>query len=697
MGLRTDQRIVPVRYGRMTPALLACAPCRQYGARALHDQDAAATAPLWQPDAARIAGSQLMRFARFLQARSLGPSLDGDPQRDYAALHRWSVASRARFWSAFADFCGLIADRGTQVLQFPDALPGARWFDDTRVNFAENLLVGDADEVVLVACDEARHRTQLTRGELRRRVASLARVFESRGLGAGDVIAGFLPNGPDAVIAMLATTSLGAVWTSTSPDFGADGVVDRFGQAGARALVAVGGYDYAGRHHDCRATLERVPGIDLLVLAGPDADNPPGAPGRSVERLRLSDVLAADAGAAPPYRRMPFNAPLVILYSSGTTGKPKAIVHGIGGTLLQHRKEHLLHVDVKPGDALFFFTTCGWMMWNWLVSGLASGARVVLFDGAPMYPGPEALWQLAERERVAFFGTSPRYLAALARSGHVPRDRYDLAALRGVLSTGSPLDPAQFQFVHRHIKADVHLASISGGTDILSCFCLGVPWLPVYAGEIQAPGLAMAVEVLDAQGRRVVGEQGELTCAAPFPSAPLGFVDDPEGRRYRRAYFERYPGHWHHGDYAVQTSRGSFVILGRSDAVLNPGGVRIGTAEIYRQVEKLPEVLESLAIGQRMGDAGIDERVVLFVRLAPGLALDAGLESRIRQVIRDNTTPRHVPARIVQAPDLPRTLSGKLVELAVRNVVHGLPVENVDALANPESLAWFAGLATLRD
>jgi len=653
--------------------------------------------PLWQPSTDRIARSQLARFAQHLGGK--GPALAGDPAAQYRALHAWSVAEPAAFWGAFADFCGLIADRGHHVLENADAFPGARWFGDTRLNYAENLLAGADGDVVLVARDEAGARRTLTRGALRAQVAAVAALLESRGVGAGDVVAGFLPNGIEVVVAMLAATSLGAVWTSTSPDFGSDGVVDRFGQAKARVLFAVTGYRYGGKPFDCRGViadvLRRVPSIDTLILVpAAHADATALALPSHVHALAFDAALAHPAGASPAYRRMPFDAPLFVMYSSGTTGKPKAIVHGIGGTLLQHRKEHLLHGDVRSGDVLFFFTTCGWMMWNWLMSGLASGATLLLFDGAPTHEGPELLWRLAEQERIAHFGTSPRYLAAVEKAGYAPGRHHDLSALRALMSTGSPLSPAQFEFVYRDVKADVHLASISGGTDILSCFCLGVPWLPVYAGEIQGAGLGMAVEVVDVKGRALRDEQGELTCAAPFPSAPLGFLDDPDGARYRRAYFERFPGRWHHGDYAIHTSRGGFVILGRSDAVLNPGGVRIGTAEIYRQVEKLPEVLESIAIGQRSGG---DERVVLFVRLAEGVTLDQALERRIRDVIRTHTTPRHVPARIVAVADLPRTLSGKLVEIAVRNVVHGQPVENRDALANPDCLELFRDLPELRD
>jgi acetoacetyl-CoA synthetase len=521
-------------------------------------------------------------------------------------------------------------------------------------------------------------------------VAAIAAGLADAGVVAGDVVAGILPNRAEAVIAMLAATSLGAVWTSVPPDFGADAIVDRLGRVGAKALFTVTGYFHAGRHWDVSDRIDEViRRLDgLQVLVGVDVEH------KGARMQSWKDWLQRDAGASPPYLRLPFNAPVFVMYTSGTTGPPKAILHGIGGTLLQHRKEHLLHVDLKPRECLFFYTTTGWMMWNWLVSGLASGATVLLFDGSPVHPSRDALWDLAAEERVAHFGTSPRYLASQQRAGVSPRTKQDLGALRSLLSTGSPLAPGQFDYVYESVSPDLHLASMSGGTDILSCFCLGVPWLPVRAGEIQGAGLGMATEVLDDAGRPVRDRLGELCCLQGFPSVPLGFVGDTDGSRFRRAYFERFPGVWHHGDSALRTAAGSFVIQGRSDAVLNPGGVRIGTAEIYRQVAKIPEVIESLAISQKWRDA--DERVILFVLLDAGCELDRALQTRIREVIRDNASPRHVPALIIAAPGLPRTRNGKLAELAVRNAIHGWPVENRDALEDAVVLDWFYDVPALR-
>jgi acetoacetyl-CoA synthetase len=638
--------------------------------------------PLWTPAPARVAASHLTRFASEVRQRH------GAPAGDYAALWQWSVAQRETFWSAFADFAAVQWDRGPgPVLRHCDAMPGAVWFEDTRLNFAANLLVRDDDDVAIVFSNERGTRRQLSFRELRREVARVAAGLRQAGLQPGDRVAGYLPNVPEAVVAMLATTSLGGVWTSCSPDFGIQGVLDRFGQIAPRVLFTADGYYYGGKTLDSiepiRGVLERLPSVEQVVVVpyierGVTTARP--LP-RSVPYARFGD-----AGSALEFVAVPFNAPLYVMYSSGTTGVPKCIVHGVGGTLLQHRKEHLLHCDLGPDDRLFFFTTCGWMMWNWLVSALAGGTTIVLYDGSPFAPDRDVLWRLAQGERITHFGTSPKYLAALQKDGGAPRADYDLAALRTVLATGSPLAPEQFDYVYEHVKSDVHLASISGGTDIISCFALGNPWLPVRRGELQCAGLGMGTQVYDEAGDAVVEQQGELVCTAPFPSMPLGFWNDPDGQRYRAAYFERFPGVWHHGDFALQTAQGGFVILGRSDAVLNPGGVRIGTAEIYRQVEQLDEVLESVAIGQQWDN---DVRVVLFVRLRAGVELDTALEQRIRDAIRRNTTPRHVPARIVSVPEIPRTLSGKVVELAVREAVHGRPVRNTDALANPAALEHF--------
>jgi len=572
------------------------------------------------------------------------------------------------------------------VLAHRDRMPGAVWFEDTQLNYAENLLARDDGYPALVFVNERGTRRALSYRELRSEVGRIATGLRELGIGPGDRVAGFVPNLPESVIAMLATTSLGAAWTSCSPDFGINGVLDRFGQVAPRVLFTADGYFYNGKTLDClapvRGVLEQLPSVERVVVI-PYVNAAPDLQGL---RSAVSFGDFGQPGAEPGFHRVPFDTPLFVMYSSGTTGVPKCIVHGVGGTLLQHRKEHLLHCDLRPEDTLFFFTTCGWMMWNWLVSGLATGCTLVLYEGSPFAPDRDVLWRIAERERITHFGTSPKYLSALQKDGGAPGDGFDLGALRTLMSTGSPLAPEQFEFVYRDVKADLHLASISGGTDIISCFCLGNPWLPVRRGEIQSPGLGMATAVYDDDGHPVREQQGELVCAAPFPSMPIGFWNDPDGAKYRAAYFDRFPDVWCHGDYAVHTEHDGFVILGRSDAVLNPGGVRIGTAEIYRQVEKLGEIMESLAVGQ---DWDNDVRVVLFVRLRPGVALDAALEKRIRDTIRANTTPRHVPARIVAVPDIPRTISGKIVELAVRNVIHGRAVRNTDALANPEALEHF--------
>jgi len=636
---------------------------------------------IWQPGPERIAATAMSRF------------MTATGHEDYDSLYRWSIAESANFWDTLCAFCDVrFTAPPTTVLTRPDNIMDAGWFAGAELNFAEHLLRGAGEQAAIIFVGENGARQELSHQELRERVAAVAGGLKAAGVTRGDRVAGFLANSPEAVIAMLATTSLGAIWTSCSPDFGVNGVVDRFGQIEPKVLFAVNGYYYNGTARDTRAIAEGV--VDAVASIERTVIVP--FVSELGEETRIANAVSWDAFATDDteleFVPVEFDHPLCILYSSGTTGAPKCIVHGHGGTLLQHLKEHMLHSDVRQGDRLFWFTTCGWMMWNWLVSGLASGATIVLFDGAPFHDDGRILWKMAESEKITIFGTSAKYISALEKAGIRPRDEFALPDLRAVLSTGSPLAPESFDFVYAAIGDDLLLSSISGGTDIISCFAAGNPILPVRRGELQCRGLGMAVEVWNESGEPVIGEQGELVCTRPFPSAPVGFWNDPDGARYRAAYFERFEGVWAHGDFAALTEDGGLVITGRSDAVLNPGGVRIGTAEIYRQVEKFDEVIESIAIGQNWKD---DVRVVLFVVLREGAVLDDDLQQRIRDEIRAGTTPRHVPARIVAVPEIPRTKSGKIVELAVRSVVHGEPVRNTEALANPEALRHFAGLAEL--
>ena len=639
---------------------------------------------LWQPSPERIASANLTRFAAMVRERH------GLNASDFAALHRWSIDDRAAFWSAVWDYGEVIGDRGDgPILVDGDRMPSAKWFPGARLNFAENLLRRRDDTPAILFRGEDRVRYSRSFRQVHDTVSMVAQGLRAAGVGKGDRVAGYLPNMPETVVAMLATTSIGAIWSSASPDFGVQGVVDRFGQIEPKVLFSADGYFYGGKRFDSIGRLgpiaAQVPSIERIVVMPYTTTAPDVA---AVEKaVTLDEFVTGHAPVEIDFERLPFDHPLYIMYSSGTTGAPKCIVHGAGGTLLQHIKELSLHSDVKRGERILYFTTCGWMMWNWQVSALACGASLALYDGSPFHPDGNALFDYVAEEGIETFGTSAKYIDAVKKAGLVPAKTHDLSKLEAILSTGSPLVPESFDFVYESIKEDLRLSSISGGTDIVSCFVLGNPTGPVYRGEIQCRGLGLDVHAFDDDGRSVVGEKGELVCTRAFPSMPVGFWNDPDGRKYHDAYFARFDNVWCHGDYVEITERGGVVIYGRSDAVLNPGGVRIGTAEIYRQVEQLEEVVEGLVIGQQWEG---DVRVVLFVILRGGRTLDEALESQIRMHIRANATPRHVPARIVQVTDIPRTRSGKITELAVRDVVHGREVKNKEALANPEALDQFA-------
>jgi len=643
---------------------------------------------MWQPSAERIAAANLTAF--MAQAASRWSRLFPD----YAALHRWSIEHPEEFWASLWEYGGVIGDMGATVVVDGDRMPGARWFPEARLNYARNLLRRRDDGDALVFWGEDKAKRRLSHGELYRRVARLAAAMRAEGIVAGDRVAAYMPNTPETVITMLAAASIGATFTSASPDFGVQGVLDRFGQIEPKLLFVADGYYYNGKTLDCLDRVaeiaERLPSVRKVVVARYVREQDHDL-SRIHDGVMLRDFVEPFRESSEiDFAELPFDHPLFIMYSSGTTGVPKCIVHGAGGALLQHIKEHRLHGDVKPGDRLFYFTTCGWMMWNWLVSGLASGATLLLYDGSPFLNTGNILFDYADAEGMTHFGTSAKFIDALAKALVRPRKTHLLGKLRVMFSTGSPLAPEGFDFVYACVKSDLQLASIAGGTDIISCFVGGNPTAPVRRGEIQCAGLGMATDIFSDDGRPVRGKKGELVCTRPFPVMPIGFWNDPDGAKYRAAYFERFPNVWCHGDFAERTAHDGFVIYGRSDATLNPGGVRIGTAEIYRQVEQLDEVVESLVIGQEWPPGKHnDVRVVLFVKLRDGLLLDEALTAKIKQTIRADTTPRHVPAKVLQVTDIPRTKSGKIVELAVRNIVDGQPVKNIEALANPEALEQF--------
>ncbi|RXJ72342.1 acetoacetate--CoA ligase [Veronia nyctiphanis] len=651
--------------------------------------------PLWRPSAKRVADANMTEFIQAVNQQN------DVKLKDYASLYQWSVAESDAFWAALWDFSGVIGDRGDRI-RYTDANSPAKnsqWFPDAKINFAENLLQW-ADEMgpqdAIVFSGELETPRTLSWTMLRNQVAYVAELLKAQGIEEGDVVAGYLPNISETVVAMLAATSLGAIWTSTSPDFGVESVLDRFGQTEPKVLFTTDCYHYNGKTHDslskARDIAARVNSIQQLVVIPFAGDGSLSQP-LSNDEQNWRDLLEGDVPTLT-FTRTDFNAPLYILYSSGTTGKPKCIVHSVGGTLLNHLKEHQLHSDVKVGDRLFYFTTCGWMMWNWMVTALASGATLVLFDGSPSCPDTGVLWRLAESQKVTLFGTSAKYLEALEKQNYVPGKEHNLEKLRTLCSTGSVLAPEQFDYVYRDIKQDVQLSSIAGGTDICGCFVLGSPISPVYKGQAQVRGLGMDVNVFNSAGQPVVEEKGELVCCNSFPNQPVGFWHDHDGARYHKAYWDKIHDVWFHGDYVELTSQGGMTFFGRSDAILNPGGVRIGTAEIYRHVNQLEEILDSVVIGQEWQN---DVRVVLFVKILPGVDLDDQLETLVRKEIRTHCTPRHVPAKIVGVTDIPRTKSGKLAELAVRDVVHGREVAQLSALDNPESLAQYKNRPELDD
>jgi acetoacetyl-CoA synthetase len=657
------------------------------------------TNPLWTPEKTRAAQTTLRAFSGWIASRA------GKSFEDYEDLHAYSIEAPDEFWSGLWDFAGVVGDKGARPhLVDNGSMPDARYFPNATLNFAENLLRHDGEGTALVFWGEDKVKRRLTWRELREEVARAADALTQASVKPGDRVGAILPNMPESIVAVLATAAVGGVWTSCSPDFGVQGVLDRFGQIEPRVLIAVDGYYYNGKRIDITDKLVQIaaklPSVEAIVVVSylGSADTAArmlnaASNGDGRRAQTWQDAVHSRAAPSLTFKALPFSHPLYVLYSSGTTGMPKCIVHSAGGTLLKHLSEQQLHSDIKPGDRLFYFTTLGWMMWNWLVSGLSSGATLLLYDGSPFHPSGAILWDYAQAERCTHFGTSAKYIDAMKKAAVAPAKSHDLSSLRVMLSTGSPLMAESFDYVYDAIKKDLHLASISGGTDIMGCFVLGVPTKPVWRGEIQGPALGMAVNVFDENGRPLRRGKGELVCTKSFPSMPVGFWNDPDGRKYHAAYFSRFPDIWHHGDFAEWTEHGGMIIHGRSDATLNPGGVRIGTAEIYRQVEQLDDVQEAIVVGQ---DWKGDVRLVLFVVLRPGRSLNEGLRDRIKAQIRTGASPRHVPARIVQVADIPRTKSGKITELAVRDMVHGREVKNKEALANPEALELYRDIPELR-